>query len=177
MRQCPLLYRTLRQAEGRGKRLQDGRQRDFHCPGYPSALYPHWLAEWGRGPCVCVGGQHPPSLHVSSCGQRLRRRVRLVTRETAAGSMGFLKNGKVLSGFQMQDGLWEPAPIHGFLSQPLCSPSGCPRTRTRRQETPPALCSLVHRDSGWQEQLAHMEGAGDDGSCGQDPENMERQMG
>lgn len=41
----------------------------------------------------------------------------------------------------------------------------------------PALRSVVHRDSGWRQQLAHVEEAGDDGSCRQDPENTEREMG
>lgn len=112
---------------GRASRMK--RLRDFHCPGYPSAAYPHWLAEWGRGPCVLERGQHPSPVYTCLPVARVKLRVRLLTKETAAGSMGFLKNGKVLSGFQTQDGPREPAPSHGFLSQSLCSPSGCPRAR------------------------------------------------
>lgn len=41
----------------------------------------------------------------------------------------------------------------------------------------PALLSVVHSDSVWREQLAHMEEAGDDGSCRQDPENVGRETG
>lgn len=128
---------------GRASRMK--RQRDFHCPGYPSAAYPHWLAEWGRGPCVLEGGQHPSPLYTCLPVARVTLRVRLLTRETAAGSMGFLKNGKVLSGFQTQDGPREPAPSHGFLSQSLCSPSGCPRASTRRHtDTGTDVCTHQH---------------------------------
>lgn len=80
-------------------------------------------------------------------------------------------------GFQMQDGLREPDPSHGFVSQPLSSPSGCLRVSTHRHRHThrrvhsAALLSHARSDSVWWKQLAHREEAGDDGSCRQVPEH------